>query len=49
MKKARIESRKALMPQVRIRNISKEYKLVAAVFSPELLKLEENWGKSDPI
>ena len=29
------------MPQVRIRNISKEYKLVAGVFSPDLLKVEE--------
>ena len=37
------------MPQVRIRNVSKEYKLVAGVFSPELLKLEEYWGKKDPM
>lgn len=35
------------MPQVRIRNVSKEYKLVAGVFSPDLLKLEEHWGKKD--
>ena len=34
-----------MMPQVRIRNVSKEYKLVAGVFSPELLQLEE--GKHD--
>jgi len=42
-----MESRQAMMPQVRIRNVSKEYKLVASVFSPELLKLEESWGKSE--
>ena len=49
LRKAQSESRQAMMPQVRIRNVSKEYKLVAAVFSPELLRLEENWGKSDPL
>ena len=38
-----------MMPRVRIRNVSKEYKLVAGVFSPELLKLEESLGKPDPI
>ena len=38
-----------MMPQVRIRNVSKEYKLVAGVFSPDLLKLEEHWGKTDPM
>ena len=38
------------MPQVRIRNVSKEYKLVAGVFSPDLLKIEEHWGKpKDPM
>lgn len=37
------------MPQVRIRNVSNEYKLVAGVFSPELLHLEERWGKTDPV
>ena len=37
------------MPQVRIRNVSKEYKLVAGVFSPDLLKVEEKLGKRDPI
>ena len=29
--------------------MSKEYKLVAGVFSPDLLKLEEHWGKTDPM
>lgn len=38
-----------MMPRVTIRNVSKEYKLVASVFSPELFKLEENWGKAEPI
>lgn len=33
------------MPQVRIRNVSKEYKLVAGVFSPDLLRVEQNIGK----
>ena len=49
LRKAESESRQAMMPQVRIRNVSKEYKLVAGVFSPELLKLEEYWGKKDPM
>ena len=35
------------MPQVRIRNVSKEYKLVAGVFSPDLLQLEETKGRED--
>ena len=35
---------------MRIRNVSKEYKLVAGVFSPDLLKIEEHWGKpKDPM
>ena len=34
-----------MMPTVRIRNVSKEYKLAAGVFSPRLLKVEENRGK----
>ena len=38
-----------MMPQVRIRNVSKEYKLAAGVFSPELLKLEEHRGKASSI
>lgn len=40
------------MPQVRVRNVSKEYKLVAGVFSPELLKVEEkklNKGDDDML
>ena len=41
LKQAQIKSREAMMPQVRIRNVSREYKLVAGVFSPELLKVEE--------
>ena len=49
LRKAESESRQAMMPQVRIRNVSKEYKLVAGVFSPELLKREENWGKKNPM
>lgn len=49
LRKTHLESRQALMPQVRIRNVSNEYKLVAGVFSPELLHLEERWGKPDPI
>ena len=34
-----------MMPQVRIRNVSREYKLLAGVFSPDLLKVEE--GKQE--
>ena len=45
LRKAEIVSRQAMMPQVKVRNVSKEYKLVAGVFSPDLLKLEEHLGK----
>ena len=31
----------ALMPPVRIRNVTREYKLAAAIFTPALLELEE--------
>lgn len=37
------------MPQVRIRNISKEYKLAAGVFSPDLLHLEESKGREESM
>ena len=41
LKKAETVKRMALMPQVRIRNVSKEYKLAAGLFTPGLLGLEE--------
>ena len=47
LRKTHLESRQALMPQVRIRNVSNEYKLVAGVFSPELLRIEERRGKQE--
>ena len=31
----------ALMPQVRVRNVTKEYKLAAGLFTPGLLGIEE--------
>ena len=33
--------RMGLMPQVRIRNTSSEYKLAAKLFTPNLLEIEE--------
>ena len=41
LKKAQDAKRMALMPQVRIRNVSKEYKLAAGLFTPALLATEE--------
>ena len=41
LKKAQDAKRMALMPQVRIRNVTKEYKLAAGLFTPALLATEE--------
>ena len=41
LKKAQDAKRMALMPQVRIRNVTKEYKLAAGLFTPALLVTEE--------
>ena len=38
--KAQMAKRMGLMPQVRIRNTSSEYKLAAKLFTPNLFKIE---------
>ena len=49
--KAQMAKRMGLMPQVRIRNTTSEYKLAAKLFTPNLLEIEEQgpYSRKQPI